>query len=350
LLNFRLSTIAHRRIRQFRANKRGYLSLWIFLLLVLISFPAELITNDKPLVVRYQGEFFYPLFIDYPESVFGGFLAVTDYRDPFITDEINANGWIVWPLFKYGYRTINRNPNVAVPSPPTRENPLGTDNQSRDVFARLIYGFRTTILFSSFLTLFSYILGIITGAIQGYFGGIVDLVFQRFIEIWSGLPLLFILIILFSVFSPGFWLLLGVLLLFSWVSLSGVVRAEFLRARNFTYVKAARALGVSDFDIMRKHMLPNAMAAALSFLPFTFISAITMLIVLDFIGFGLPPGSASLGELLAQGRANIHAPWLGIVGFLSIAVTLVLIVFVSEAVRDAFDPRKAYGVPSASNN
>ena len=350
MLSFRLSAVAQRRIRQFRANKRGYFSLWIFLILAAISFPAELITNDKPLVVRYQGEFFYPLFMDYPESVFGGFLAVTDYRDPFITDEINANGWMVWPLFKYGYRTINRNPDVAVPSPPTRENLLGTDNQSRDVFARLIYGFRTTILFSSFLTLFSYILGIITGAVQGYFGGIIDLVFQRFIEIWSGLPLLFILIILFSIFSPGFWLLLGVLLLFSWISLSGVVRAEFLRARNFTYVKAAKALGVSDFDIMRKHMLPNALSAALSFLPYTFISAITMLIILDFIGFGLPPGSASLGELLAQGRANIHAPWLGIVGFLSIAATLILIVFISEAVRDAFDPRKAYGVQSAFNH
>jgi len=323
--------------------------LWIFLLLVIVTFPAEFITNDKPLIVRYKGEFFYPLMVNYPESVFGGFLAVTDYRDSFIEEEINANGWMVWPLFKYCYRTINRNPGMAVPSPPSRENLLGTDNQSRDVFARLIYGFRTTILFSSLLTLFTYILGIITGAIQGYFGGIVDLIFQRFIEIWSGLPLLFILIILFGMFSPGFWLLLMVLLLFSWTSLSGVVRAEFLRARNFTYVKAARALGVSDFGIMRKHMLPNAMAAALSFLPYTFISAITMLIVLDFIGFGLPPGSASLGELLAQGRANIHAPWLGITGFLSIAATLVLIVFISEAVRDAFDPRKAYGVSFASN-
>jgi len=348
-MNLRLSSKTKRRIQQFRANKRGWISLWIFLVLVIVTFPAEFITNDKPLIVRYNGEFFYPLLTDYPESVFGGFLAVTDYRDPFITEEINANGWMIWPVFRYGCRTINRNPGTAVPSPPTRENILGTDNQSRDVFARLIYGFRTTIIFSSLLTLFSYILGIITGAIQGYFGGFVDLAFQRFIEMWSGLPLLFILIVLFSIFSPGFWLLLAVLLLFSWISLSGAVRAEFLRVRNFTYVKAARALGVSDFGIMRKHMLPNAMAAALSFLPYTFISAITMLIVLDFIGLGLPPGSASLGELLAQGRANIHAPWLGIVGFLSIAVTLVLIVFVSEAIRDAFDPRKTYGIQSASN-
>jgi microcin C transport system permease protein len=337
-------------MRQFRANKRGCFSLLIFLLLLTITLPAEFITNDKPLVFRYKGQFFFPLLADYPESVFGGFLAQTDYRDPFIKKEIEANGWMVWPPFKYGYRTISRNPDMPVPSPPARENPLGTDNQSRDVLARLIYGFRTTFLFSSFLTFFSYILGIIAGAIQGYFGGVIDLVFQRFIEIWNGLPLLFILVILFSMISPNFWLLLGILLLFNWAGLSGIVRTEFLRVRNFTYVKAARALGVSDFDIMRKHMLPNAMAAALSFLPYTFISAITMLIVLDFIGFGLPPGSASLGELLAQGRANLHAPWIGIVGFLSIAATLVLIVFISEAVRDAFDPRKAYDPQSASGH
>ncbi len=339
-----MSAITQRRIRQFRANKRGWFSLLIFLLLLIITLPAEFITNDKPLVLRYKGQFFFPLLVDYPESAFGGFLAKTDYRDPFVKREIEANGWIVWPLFKYGYRTISRNPDMRVPSPPSRENPLGTDNQSRDVLARLIYGFRTTILFSFFLTFFSYILGIIAGAIQGYFGGAIDIVFQRFIEIWNGLPLLFMMIILFSVLSPSFWLLLGILLLFNWTGLSAVVRTEFLRARNFTYVKAARALGVSDFNIMRRHMLPNAMAAALSFLPFTFIGAITMLIVLDFIGFGLPPGSASLGELLAQGRANLHAPWIGIAGFLSIAATLVLIVFISEAVRDAFDPRKAYDV------
>lgn len=347
---FGSSAIAQRRMRQFRANKRGYFSLLMFLLLVAIALPAELITNDKPLILSYRGHFLFPVLVDYPESVFGGFLATTDYRDPFIAQEIEANGWMVWPLFRYGYRTISRNPSMPVPSPPTRENPLGTDNQSRDVLARVIYGFRTTILFSCLLTLFSYVLGIVTGAVQGYFGGVIDLVAQRFIEVWNGLPLLFILVILFSVFFPSFWLLLGVLLLFNWTGLSGVVRTEFLRTRNFAYVKAARALGVSDFDIMRKHMLPNALAAALSFLPFTFIGAITMLIVLDFIGFGLPPGSASLGELLAQGRANLHAPWIGIVGFSSIAATLVLVVFISEAVRDAFAPRKAYDVQSASRD
>ena len=306
------------------------------MLLVIITLPAELITNDKPFIVRYKGQFFFPMLVDYPESVFDGFLAVTDYRSDFIMEEIAAHGWMIRPPLGYSYRTINRNPGTAVPSPPTWENPLGTDNQARDVLARLIYGFRTTILFSALLTFFSYIIGILAGAIQGYSGGVIDLVFQRVIEVWNGLPLLFILIILFSIFSPGFWLLLCVLLLFNWTGLAGVVRAEFLRTRNFTYIKAAKALGVSDFNIMRKHILPNAMAAALSFLPFTFISTITLLIVLDFMGLGLPPGSASLGELLAQGRANIHAPWLGITGFLSIAITLVLIVFISEAVRDAF--------------
>ena len=328
------------RAKRFRANKRGYFCLWIFLILVIATLPAEFITNDKPLVIRYKGQFLFPIFTEYPESVFGGFLAITDYRSPFIEEEIAANGWVIWPAFRYGCRTINRNPETPVPSPPSRENPLGTDNQARDVFARLIYGFRTTILFSSFLTFFSYLVGIVAGAVQGYSGGVIDLIFQRFMEIWNGLPLLFILIIMFSIFFPDFWLLLCVLLLFNWTGLAGVVRAEFLRTRNFTYIKAAKALGVNDFNIMRKHMLPNALAAALSFLPFTFIGAITLLIMLDFIGFGLPPGSASLGELLAQGRANMQAPWLGIAGFLSISITLVLIAFISEAVRDAFNPVK----------
>jgi microcin C transport system permease protein len=248
----RLSPVTQRRIRQFRANKRGYFSLRIFLLLVIITFPAELITNDRPLIISYKGQFFFPVIVEYPETVFGGFLAATDYRDPFIREEIEANGWMIWPPFKYGYRTINRNPETPVPSPPAWENPLGTDNQARDVLARLIYGFRTTILFSSFLTLLSYIIGIAAGAVQGYSGGIIDLVFQRFIEMVNGLPLLFILIILFGIFHPGFWMLLCVLLFFNWTGLAGVVRAEFLRTRNFTYVKAAKALGVSDFNIIRK--------------------------------------------------------------------------------------------------
>ena len=340
MMKLRFSPVAQRIIVNFRANKRGYFSLWIFLIFVTITLPAEFITNDRPLIIKYKEQFLFPVFTKYPESIFGGFLAITDYRSPFIEEEIAAHGWAIWPPFRYGYRTINRNPEIPVPSPPTRENPLGTDNQARDVFARLIYGFRTTVLFSSLLTFLSYVFGIAAGAVQGYSGGVIDLVFQRFMEVWNGLPLLFILIILFSIFSPGFWLLLCVLLLFNWTGLAGAVRAEFLRTRNFTYIKAAKALGVSDFNIMRKHMLPNALAAALSFLPFTFIGAITLLTVLDFIGFGLPPGSASLGELLAQGRANMQAPWLGITGFLSISTILVLVVFISEAVRDAFGSGK----------
>lgn len=337
---FKFSSINQRRISNFKANKRGYYSMCVFLSLLVITLPAEFLLNDRPLIVSYKNHLYYPVFVDYPESVFNGFLAKTDYRDPFIRDEINANGWMIWPPFKYSYRTINKNPVTPVPSPPTAENPLGTDNQSRDVLARLIYGFRTTIIFSIILTFFSSIIGIVAGAVQGYFGGLVDLVFQRFIEIWSGLPMFFLLIILFSIFSPGFWLLLGVLLIFTWAGLSGVVRAEFLRARNLDYVKAARALGVSSFNIIRKHVLPNAMVAAITYLPFTFGSAITMMIALDFLGFGLPSDSASLGELLAQGRANIQAPWLGIVGFCSVSITLVLIIFIGEAIRDAFNPKK----------
>lgn len=312
----------------------------IFIFLLMITLPAEFLTNDRPLVVSYKNQFYCPIFVDYPESEFGGFLARTDYRDPFIMNEINSNGWMIWPPFKYSYRTINKNPEMPVPSPPTVENPLGTDNQSRDVLARLIYGFRTTILFSIILTFFSSIIGITAGAVQGYFGGLVDLIFQRFIEIWNGLPMFFLLIILFSILTPSFWLLLGVLLVFTWAGLSGVVRAEVLKTRNFDYVKAAKSLGVTNYNIIRKHILPNAMVAAITFIPFTFSGAVTMMIVLDFLGFGLPAGSASLGELLAQGRANMQAPWLGIVGFLSVSITLVLVIFIGESVRDAFDPKK----------
>lgn len=340
LFRIELSPLNKRRLQNFKSNKRGYYSLWIFLILLIISLPAEFITNDKPLLVTYKDRLYFPVFIDYPESEFGGFLAQTNYRDPFIKEEIESNGWMIWPLFRYSYNTINKDPETPAPSPPSMENPLGTDNQSRDVLARLIYGFRISVLFGIILTFFSSIIGISAGAVQGYFGGLTDLIFQRFIEIWGGLPMLYILIILASIFQPSFWMLLIILLLFNWAGLTGVVRAEFLRTRNFDYVRAARALGVSNISIMRRHVLPNAMVAALTFLPYTLNGSITMLVALDFLGFGLPPGSASLGELLAQGRANLHAPWLGITGFLAIAITLILIVFVGEAVRDAFDPKK----------
>ena len=302
-----------------------------------------MIANDRPILVRYDGAFYCPVLIDYDETVFGGDLPTeADFRDPYLAERINAKGWMLWPPVHYSYDTINYNLPVPAPAPPSRENWLGTDDQARDVVARLIYGFRISVLFGFTLTIFSSIIGIAAGAVQGYFGGKVDLFFQRFIEIWSGMPQLYMLIILASVVEPTFWLLLSLLLLFSWMSLVGVVRAEFLRARNFDYVRAAKALGASDTVIMLKHVLPNAVVATLTFLPFILNGSITVLTSLDFLGFGLPPGSPSLGELLNQGKANLQAPWLGIAGFCVLAVMLTLLIFVGEAVRDAFDPRKAF--------
>ena len=307
---------------------------------MLITLPAEFIANDKPLLVKYNDHFYYPVFVDYPETEFGGFLAQTDYRDPFIKEAITTNGWMLWPPIKYSYKTINKDLNVPAPSPPSKENWLGTDNQARDVLARVIYGFRLCVLFGLTLTFFSSVIGVAAGSIQGYFGGWTDLIFQRVIEIWQGLPVLFIIIILASMIQPGFWSLLIILLVFSWISLTAVVRAEFLRARNLDYVRAARALGVGNIEIMWRHILPNAMVATLTLLPFVLSASITALTALDFLGFGLPPGSPSLGELLAQGKNNLEAPWLGITGFVSIALMLSLLIFIGEAVRDAFDPKK----------
>lgn len=335
-----LSPLNQRRLKNFRANRRGYWSLWIFLFLLLITLPAEFIANDKPLLVKYNDHFYYPVFVDYPETEFGGFLAQTDYRDPFIKEAITTNGWMLWPPIKYSYKTINKDLNVPAPSPPSKENWLGTDNQARDVLARVIYGFRLCVLFGLTLTFFSSVIGVAAGSIQGYFGGWTDLIFQRVIEIWQGLPVLFIIIILASMIQPGFWSLLIILLVFSWISLTAVVRAEFLRARNLDYVRAARALGVGNIEIMWRHILPNAMVATLTLLPFVLSASITALTALDFLGFGLPPGSPSLGELLAQGKNNLEAPWLGITGFVSIALMLSLLIFIGEAVRDAFDPKK----------
>jgi microcin C transport system permease protein len=333
-----------RRLENFRANRRGYFSLWIFLCIFLVTLFAEVIANDKPLVIQHDGEFYSPVFMTYPETTFGGdFPTEADYRDPFIIEQIEATGgWILWPLIPYAHDTINFNLNVPAPSPPTTDNWLGTDDQGRDVLARAIYGFRISVLFGLVLTLFSSIVGVAAGAVQGYFGGTTDLLFQRFIEIWSGLPVLFLLIILASIVEPNFWWLLGIMLLFSWMALVGVVRAEFLRARNFDYVRAARALGVSDITIMYRHILPNAMVATVTFLPFILNGSITTLTALDFIGFGLPPGSASLGELLNQGKANMQAPWLGLTAFSVLAIMLSLLIFIGEAVRDAFDPRKTF--------
>ncbi len=325
----------------FRSNRRGFWSLWIFLGLFTITLFAEFVANDKPLLVRYDSKFYFPIFYEYPETVFGGFLPTeADYRDPEVAELIRAKGWMVFTIVPYSYDTINYNLPVPAPAPPSRDNWLGTDDQGRDVVARLIYGFRISVLFGLVLTLLSSIVGVTAGAVQGYFGGWVDLLFQRFIEVWQGLPILYLLIILASVVEPNFWWLLGLMLLFSWMALVGVVRAEFLRVRNFDYVRAAKALGVSDTMIMFRHILPNAMVAALTFLPFILNGSITTLTALDFLGFGLPPGSPSLGELLNQGKANLQAPWLGITTFTVLAVMLSLLIFIGEAVRDAFDPRK----------
>ena len=342
LLGLRVAPLTLRRIENFRANRRGFWSLWFFLILFFMSLFAELLANDKPLLIRYDGRFYAPALVSYAETDFGGdFPTDADYRDPYLKNKIEADGWIVWPPVRYSHATVDRNLAVPAPAPPSREHWLGTDDQARDVVARLIYGFRISVLFGLILTVLSSAVGIAAGAAQGYFGGRVDLAFQRVMEIWGGMPTLYLLIILASVVEPNFWWLLGLMLMFSWMSLVGVVRAEFLRGRNFDYVRAARALGLSDVRIMARHILPNAMVATLTFLPFILSGSITTLTALDFLGFGLPPGSASLGELLGQGKANLQAPWLGLTAFVVLAAMLSLLVFVGEAVRDAFDPRKA---------
>jgi len=339
-----ISNLTRRRLRTFRANRRGYWSLWVFLALFGVTLCAEVVANDKPLLVRYDGSFYVPVFREYPETTFGGFLPTeADYRDPEVRALIQEKGWMLWPPVRFSYDTVNYDLPVPAPSPPDRHNWLGTDDQGRDVLARVIYGFRISVLFGLILTLLSSVVGVVAGAVQGYYGGWVDLLFQRFIEIWSGLPVLFLLIILASVVEPSFWWLLGLMLLFSWMSLVAVVRAEFLRVRNFDYVRAARALGVRNAVIMFRHILPNAMVATLTFLPFILNGAITTLTALDFLGFGLPPGSPSLGELLNQGKSNLHAPWLGITAFAVLALMLTLLLFIGEAVRDTFDPRKNLG-------
>ena len=342
-LGVRISPINRRRLLNFRANRRGYWSLWIFTFLFLISLFAEFLANDKPIFIQYDGRFFFPILVSYPETIFGGdFETEAEYSDPEVQNLIGKKGWSIWPLIPYSYDTVIWDLPTPAPSPPTTQNWLGTDDQGRDVVARLIYGFRISILFGLLLTLLSSVIGVATGAWQGYFGGWTDLIFQRFIEIWGSMPQLFILIILAGLFVPSFWFLLGILLLFSWMGLVGVVRAEFLRGRNFTYVLAARALGVSNTKIIFKHILPNAMVATITFLPFILSGSITSLTALDFLGLGLPPGSASLGELLNQGKANLQAPWLGISTFLILAAMLSLLIFIGEGVRDAFDPRKTF--------
>ena len=345
-LRFEFSPVTQRRLSRFRSNRRGFWSLWIFLLLFSFSLGAELFVNDQPLLIRYQGKFFCPVVVTYSETDFGGeFATAADYRDPYLTDLIREHGgWIIWPPIRYYYDTINYDLTVPAPSAPSRENLLGTDDQGRDVVARLVYGFRISVLFGLCLTFFGSLIGIMVGALQGYYGGKIDLFGQRFLEIWSGLPVLYLLIILSSFVQPNFWWLLGIMLLFSWMSLVGVVRAEFLRGRNLDYVRAAKALGARDLQVMFRHILPNAVVATITFVPFILNASITTLTSLDFLGFGMVPGSPSLGELLAQGKANLQAPWLGLSAFFMLAIMLSLLVFIGEAVRDAFDPRQAGGL------
>jgi microcin C transport system permease protein len=363
-----LAPLGRRRWQNFKANRRGYWSFWIFTVLFVVSLFANFIANDQPFLVKYDGTYYFPALFTYPETTFGGdFETAADYRDPYLQKLIaDKDGYMVWPPVRYSYDTYNRDLPTPAPSKPTwlltdeqcrpvaekngghscrdlESNWLGTDDQGRDVLARLIYGFRISVLFGLTLTIISSIVGIAAGAVQGYFGGWVDLLFQRFIEIWGSLPELYLLLIISSVLVPGFFVLLGILLLFSWLSLVGFVRAEFLRGRNLEYIQAARALGVSNAVIMFRHLLPNAMVATITFLPFILSSSVTTLTALDFLGLGMPPGSPSLGEMLTQAKSNLQAPWLGFTAFFSVAIMLSLLIFVGEAVRDAFDPRKTFG-------
>ena len=339
----KLSKLNQRRLNNFKNNKRGYYSFWIFSFLFIISLFANFIANEKPLLVKYNSNFYYPIFSFYSETTFGGdFETEADYKDPYVKNLIEENGWMIMPIIPYSYNTIIRDLSAPAPSSPSNKNWLGTDDQARDVLSRLIYGFRISVLFGFTLTFFSMIIGVSAGAIQGYFGGKTDLFFQRFMEVWSAIPTLYVLIILASVIQPNFWWLLIILLLFSWMGYVGVVRAEFLRARNFDYIRAAKALGVSNIRIMIRHMLPNATIATVTFLPFSLSASVTALSGLDFLGFGLPPGSASLGEMVNQGRNNLQAPWLGITSFLTLGLMLGLLVFVGEAIRDSLDPRKTF--------
>jgi len=344
VLGIAITPLTRRRLDNFTANRRGMISLVLFLVLFVLSLCAEFIANDKPILVRYDGAFYMPIFTMYPETTFGGdFPTEADYADPVVRKLIDAKGWMIRPVIPWHHATVDYQLSVPAPAPPSARHWLGTDEQGRDLLSRLIYGFRISVLFGLLLTFFSSIIGVAAGAVQGYFGGWVDLGFQRFMEIWSGIPRLYVLIILASFVEPNFWWLLGILLLFNWMSLVSVVRAEFLRGRQLDYVRAARALGVRDLVIMFRHVLPNAMVAALTMLPFVLNSSITALTSLDFLGLGLPPGAASLGEVLSEGKDNLQAPWIGLAGFAVLAVMLSLLIYIGEAVRDAFDPRKTLG-------
>ncbi len=341
-----LSPLTRRRFGVFRAHRRGWWSLWIFAALFFVTLFAEFVANDRPLLIRYDGRWFCPVLQDYSEDAFGADFLPTeaDYTDPELAAAIAAKGFMLWPLVPFSYQSPVKNLAAPAPSPPSWRNPLGTDDQARDILARVIYGIRISVLFGFTLTIVSSAVGIAAGAVQGYYGGLTDLLFQRFIEVWGNMPQLYMLIILASLITPSFWILLIFLLLFSWMGLTSLVRAEFLRARNFDYVRAARGLGVSDIRIMFRHVLPNAMVATLTFLPFILSGSVTILASLDFLGFGLPPGSPSLGELVNQAKGNLQAPWLSFTAFVVLGGLLVLLIFIGEAVREAFDPRQVMAI------
>lgn len=329
------------KIKALRENKRAYISLLIFCAIFLLSLFAELLANDRPLLVKYKDNFYFPVFKTYSEQTFGGdFPTPADYRDPYIRDNINRSGYMVFPLFPYSFNTIDYELDTPTPSAPAASHWLGTDDEGRDILVRILYGLRISIVFAFTLTALSSLIGIFAGAMQGYFGGKTDIVFQRVQEIWEALPQLFVLIIVASIFVPGFWSLLLIMLLFSWMNLTGVVRAEFLRTRNFEFVKAAKALGVSDFRIIYRHILPNAVIATITFIPFLLAEAVTALTALDFLGLGLPSDYPSLGDLVRQGKDNLQAPWIGISIFVVLSTLLTLLIFIGEGVRDIFDTRK----------
>ncbi|MCU1719697.1 ABC transporter permease [Pseudomonas sp. 5P_5.1_Bac1] len=338
---FRLSPLSRRRLQNFRRNRRGWWSLWIFAALLTLSLGAELIANDKPLLLGHQGSLYFPAFKRYTEQQFGGQLPFQpDYRSQYVRELIEGDGgWMLFAPVPFSADTPNYDLQVPAPSPPSASNWLGTDDQGRDVLARVLYGTRISILFALALTVISTLIGVTAGALQGYHGGWVDLIGQRLLEVWSGLPVLYLLIILSGFVEPNFWWLLGIMALFSWLALVDVVRAEFLRGRNLEYVQAARAMGLPDRLVIVRHILPNAMNATLTYLPFILTGAISTLTALDFLGFGMPAGSASLGELVNQGKQNLQAPWLGFTAFFALALILTLLVFIGDALREAFDPR-----------
>lgn len=336
-----MSPIMQARLQRFKQNRLGFYCLIIFVVIFCLSLVAELVANDRPILLKYNQSYYFPVFKDYPETEFGGVFETTaDYKDPVVQQLIDDKGWAVWPMIPFSYDTPNYALDVPMPSPPSKQNWLGTDDQGRDVLARILYGLRVSLIFGLALTFFAAVVGVIVGALQGYYGGWVDLLGQRVLEVWGGLPTLFMVMILVSMFSPSVYWLFVIMLIFGWPALVGLVRAEFLRARNLDYVRAARCLGVKDSTLMFRHILPNAMSSSLSQLPFMLTANITALTALDYLGYGLPPGSASLGELLLQGKNNLDAPWLALSGFFSLALVLSLLIYIGEATRDAFDPRR----------